>query len=161
MNAFVYLNNTNRLAVRLPDEIMQLIECFSNDIKVTLRCIHCCNAVLLLKKTWWITSKLAVEYVVHNDGHIWNLKNGLYRRPCDAITASNAVSLLDPRGTVFSVDLPSHIKYGDMWYENAYETYIMLHPYFILGNTDCVCYRCKFQKKRIRRSLFIWRSYHS
>lgn len=159
MNAFAHFNHTARLIVRLPDEMIQLISYFLNDAKVTLRCIHCSNSVLLLRKTWWITSNATVEYVVHDDGHIWNLKNGLYRRPCNAANAVNVISVLVPQGTVTSDELPSHIKFGDSWYENAYETYIMLQPYFILG-TYCVCYKCKFQKNRIRRSFLIWRSYH-
>jgi hypothetical protein len=159
MNAFAHFNHTDRLIVRLPDEIIQQISYFSNYAKVALRCIHCSNPVLLLRKTWWITSKATVEYVVHDDGHIWNLKNGFYRRPCNAANAVNVISLLVSQGTVTSDELPSHIKYGDSLYENAYETYIMLQPYFFLS-TDCVCYMCKFRNNRIRRSFLIWRSYH-
>ena len=161
MQAFVHLNETGRLAARLPDEILQSIHDIVDGTRITMRCGLCANPVLLLRTSWWVGSNTSIEYSIQADGQLLNLKSGARRRPCAASDRlcgeARSLSLRREQGTLSTRELPSLMRHGTTWYHNAVETYGMVRPYFIFGS-ECVCYACRFERTRTKKAFSLWRS---
>ena len=157
MDTFCECNRRGKLSVLLPSDVIDVIRTYVDIGVCTMRCHLCASPTLWLNPCWWMPSGVEVKYIIDGDYNLRNVQTGSVRRP--VMTKSEKVDLKieSSRGSVCAVDLPLYMRYGTRRYANEESRYHMSLPYFMINNT-CICYVCRWQRKRLSAALKRWLS---